>query len=304
MTTELTVPAPARVPALALDRAVSCRRVVHVYGEPGGEVAALRGIDLDVARGESVAVLGPSGSGKSTLLWLVAGLVRPTAGEIAVDGVALGPLTAAALRRVRAGRVGVLLQNPGRGLLPYATCRENLVFARPRPARGTGWTAWRARRAAARQQDEELLDRVGIADRRDAVAGTLSGGEQQRLGLAVALAGGPAVLLADEPTSQLDPESAEAVVELLAAVPASRTAVLVVTHDPAVATAMRRTVTIADGRIGRETRDGREVVVVGAEGQVHLPPDVLDLLPPGSSLQVERLPDGVRLRHVDAGEPS
>jgi len=267
--------------------AVVCRHVVHVYGGGGTDVAALRGVDLVVARGESVAVLGPSGAGKSTLLWLLAGLARPTAGDVQVDGVDLGPLSAAQLREVRARRVGILLQNPARNLLGYASCLDNVRFARARG--GTSRPAG------------DLLDAVGLHDRHDARAGSLSGGEQQRLGMAVALANDPAVLLADEPTSQLDAGSARAVVDLMrSASTDSGTTVVVVTHDPDVATAMGRTVTISDGRIGLQTRDGREHVVVGPDGQVHLPPDVLGVLPPGTVLAVERLPDGVRLSREEA----
>jgi ABC-type lipoprotein export system ATPase subunit len=257
-----------------------------VYSGAGGEVAALRGVDLQVARGETLAVLGPSGSGKSTLLWLLAGLARPTAGEVEVDGVPLRSVSGAELRLLRRRTVGVLLQNPARNLLPHATARENLLFAL-----SGGGRRERGRNAL------DLLGTVGLGSRPDARAGALSGGEQQRLALAVALAGRPAVLLADEPTSQLDAASGEVVVELICAASADAgTTVVVVTHDPAVATAMSRTVTIQDGRIARQTRAGREHVVVGPDGKVHLPAGVLDVLPPGTAVAVERRPDGVRLR--------
>ena len=291
--------------------AVVCRNLVHVYGGVAGtgpgvgsEVAALRGVELEVPRGETLAVLGPSGAGKSTLLWLLAGLTRPTAGEVQVDGVDLGPLTPAQLRAVRAHRVGVLLQNPSRNLLSYATCLDNVRFAQTR-RRGPG--RWGLSRAAARdaaQDAADLLAAVGLADRRHARAGSLSGGEQQRLALTVAVANGPAVLLADEPTSQLDAASAALVVDLMRATAADAgTTVVVVTHDPDVAAAMSRTVTISDGRIGRQTRAGHDHVVVGPDGQVHLPPAVLGVLPPGTVLAVDLLADGVQLRR-DAGSGS
>jgi len=267
--------------------AVVCRNLVHVYGGGAAEVAALRGVELEIARGETLAVLGPSGSGKSTLLWLLAGLARPTAGEVHVDGVDLAPLTAAQLREVRRRRVGVLLQNPARNLLGYATCLDNVRFARGRT------------RSADAADAADLLDAVGLGDRRNARAGSLSGGEQQRLALTVALVNRPAVLLADEPTSQLDATSAALVVDLMrAAATDGGTTVVVVTHDAEVAEAMSRTVTLSDGRIGRQTRAGRDHVVVGPDGQVHLPPDVLGVLPPGTLLEVDRLPDGVRLRRA------
>ena len=272
--------------------AIRAENVVQVYGEVGEELVALRGVDLEVGAGEMIGVLGPSGSGKSTLLWVLAGLLRPTAGRLWVHGRRMDEQRPADLADLRARQVGVLLQNPSRNLLPYATAQENVVFA-TRPLR-------RGRRAAL-DRAGDLLQSVGLQTLRDRPAGALSGGEQQRLALAVALANAPRLLLADEPTSQLDPESSTAVLALVAATNRdSGTTTVVVTHDPAVTAVLPRTVTIRDGRIGAEARGGRDLVVVGRDGGLNLPPDVVDLFPPGTLARVRRHGGEMHLRPVEA----
>ncbi len=290
MTTR-TPTAPAPTPAAQAADAIRCVGVVHIYGAAGAEVVALRGIDLTIHRGETVAVVGASGAGKSTLLWLLAGLIRPTAGRLTVAGHEIGDLSPRQVADLRARQIGVLLQNPGRNLLPYGTALDNVLFAQ-RPTR--------RRPAVKRHRAEALLDAVGLSAHRDRLAGGLSGGEQQRLGLAVALANGPTVLLADEPTSQLDAASASTVVDLLEAARRDLgTTILMVTHDEAVAARMDRAVAIRDGRIGSEARAGQDYVVIGRDGAVHLPPEVLDVLPPGSLAQVHRTDAGIELRPAD-----
>jgi ABC-type lipoprotein export system ATPase subunit len=267
---------------------VECESLVQIYRVVDLDVVALSGVDLTVSDGEAVALLGPSGCGKSTLLSLLAGLLKPTAGRVVVAGRDIGKLDERQLLALRRTDVGVLLQNAGRNLLPYASALENLTFAQ----RGTG-----RRRRARRSRAEELLGTVGLDGAARKPVHALSGGEQQRLGLAVSLVNGPRVLLADEPTSQLDTGNADRVVRLLRD---SRdrwgTTVVVVTHDPAVAGALDRTVTMRDGRVGAEGRSGEEFAVVGRDGSVQLPTDVLDLLPPGSLATVVRHEDRVELR--------
>jgi putative ABC transport system ATP-binding protein len=272
------------------DVAVRCDNLVHVYGTVGAEVAALRGVDLLVRQGETVALLGPSGAGKTTLLWHLAGLLRPTAGSVEIAGRPLATLSNAELADLRLREIGVVLQNPGRNLLPYDTALGNLLFAQ-RPARRS--------HAAKRRRAARLLEAVGLGGAGHRVAGRLSGGEQQRLALAVAVANGPGLLLADEPTSQLDPTSAEAVLELIRATNQEEgTTVVAVTHDVAVGEALGRTVTIRDGRVGAEGRAGEDFVVVGRDGSVQLPPDLLDALPPGSLARAVRHEHGVDLRRI------
>ena len=271
--------------------AVRCENLVHVYGTPGNEVAALRGVDLVIEPGEMVALLGPSGAGKTTLLWHLAGLLKPTAGTVQIDGRQLSGLSAPALTSMRLREVGLLLQNPARNLLPAQSALGNLMFAQS-PTRRT--------RRTKRQRALALLDRVGLVDAARKPAGLLSGGEQQRLAIAVALANGPKLLLADEPTSQLDPDSAAAVIELIQAANMSLgTTVVAVTHDAEVATALGRTITIRDGRVGAAGHGGREFLVVGKDGTLTLPPDLLADLPPGSLATATRVAEGVLLSKVD-----
>jgi putative ABC transport system ATP-binding protein len=281
------------VPILGVAVTVQCDSLVHIYRVKDVEVVALRGVDLTVAQGETVALLGPSGCGKSTLLALLAGLLRPSAGRVSVAGQDIGKLSERELLGLRRTSVGILLQNAGRNLLPYASALDNLTFAQ----RGTG----RARRAR-RSRGTELLDAVGLGDAAGKPVHALSGGEQQRLGVAVSLVNGPSVVLADEPTSQLDSASAAQVVRLLRlARDRWGTTVVVVTHDPAVGVAMDRTVSMRDGRVGAEGRRGEQFAVIGKDGSVQLPSDVLDLLPPGSLARVVRRDFGVELRATEDG---
>ncbi len=272
---------------------VRCDGLVHVYGTPGQEVTALRGVDLTVIQAETVALLGPSGAGKSTLLWLFAGLLRPTAGIVEVCGRRVSDLTPKSGAQMRLRDIGVVLQNPGRNLLPYETALGNLLLAQS-PTRRS-WAVKRRRSAA-------LLESVGLARLARRPAGRLSGGEQQRLAVAVALANGPRLLLADEPTSQLDHVSAAAVIDLIRAAHQDLgTTVIVVTHDQAVSSALLRTVTIRDGRVGSEGHAGEDFLVVSRDGSVQLPMEVLEsTLPPGSLARAIPTADGVQLQRVDA----
>jgi ABC-type lipoprotein export system ATPase subunit len=270
-----------------MTEAVRCDGIVQIYKARDVEVVALRDVDLVVEPGETVALLGPSGAGKSTLLWLMAGLLRPSAGRLRINGTDVSRLSPPALDRLRAAEIGVVLQNPARNLIPYASAAQNVAFAR----RGG---------RADRRRIAELLDRVGLGGAGRRRAGSMSGGEQQRLAVAIALANSPGLLLADEPTSQLDAASGRAVIELIKeAAEAAGTTVVVVTHDVAVSEALGRTVTVRDGRVGAEGRHGEDFVVIGREGALQLPPEFHELLPPGSMARVEPLADGVALRRAD-----
>jgi len=270
---------------------VTCRGVVYIYRLEGYDVVALSGVDLDIEPGESVALLGPSGAGKSTLLSLLAGLLTPAAGRLTVGEHDLARAGAAELSYLRSTDVGVLLQGAMRNLLPYVSAEQNVRFAQsgvPK-SRRTGLAGPR-----------ELLDLVGLADRAQARPPELAPGARQRLAIATALANGAGLLLADEPTSQLDTAARDEVLAVLAAVHDAGRTVVVVTHDPDVGAAMGRTVTIRDGRVGAEGRRGEEYSVVGRDGSVHLPPDVLDEIAPGTLLRVELVDDkAVRLTPAD-----
>ncbi|MFG1611854.1 ABC transporter ATP-binding protein [Nonomuraea wenchangensis] len=265
---------------------VRCDGVVQIYRAQDVEVVALRDVDLTIGAGETVALLGPSGAGKSTLLWLLAGLLRPSAGRLWLDGADLGRLDQRRLDRLRATHIGMVLQNPARNLIGHLSAAQNIAFAQRAVRRD-------------RRRARELLARVGLADAADRPAGRMSGGEQQRLALAVALANAPKLLLADEPTSQLDEESGRRVIELVQDAAGDGTTAVVVTHDPAVGEALDRTVTIRDGRVGAEGRRGEDFVVVGREGAVQVPPEYHHLLPPGSMARIEELEDGIALRRAE-----
>jgi putative ABC transport system ATP-binding protein len=218
---------------------LSCKDIRHVYEMEGSEVVALSGVDLHVEAGASVAILGPSGSGKSTLLSLMAGLLRPTAGQLLVGTADLGRMPERALIALRGRELGVVVQNPSRNLLRYATPEGNLRFAQRAVARS---------RRPQLPAPQTLLRDLGLARLGERPVARLSGGEQQRLALAVAMATSPGLLLVDEPTSQLDDESRGLVIALLTQIGQRfGSTVIAVTHDPVVAESMDRSVTISGG---------------------------------------------------------
>lgn len=276
--------------------AIHCRHLTHLYELEGQQVTALDNVEFAVSAGESVALLGPSGSGKSTLLTLLAGLLRPTSGEIYLGPDDITVMSQSELLNLRGQRVGVVVQNPSRNLLPYGSAEQNITFAQ---------SAMRGYRRAELQSPAELLNTLGLSELRGQRVSQMSGGEQQRLSVAVGMAGSPGLLLADEPTSQLDTMNRDRVVELLARITQSYgTTVVVVTHDPAVAAALGRTVTITEGRADDRDQHREQYIVVGSDGAVQLPADVLSALPPGSRLRVVRKPSGIELiRPDDAGQP-
>lgn len=276
--------------------AVRCEGLVQIYRSAAVEVVALRDVDLVVEEGERIALLGPSGAGKSTLLWLLAGLLRPSAGGLWLHGEDVSRLSLLELDRLRGRYTGMVLQTPSRNLIPGADAVQNIAFAQ----RGGSMSRRDRRRLVG-----ELLESVDLLEVANQLAGRLSGGEQQRLAVAVALANLPSLVLADEPTSQLDGVSASRVVELLLESAGSLGAtVVVVTHDPTVARAFDRTITIRDGRVGAESRRGEDFVVVGRDGNVQIPPEHHGVLPPGGLARVTPMPDGVRLSRVNEEDES
>jgi ABC-type lipoprotein export system ATPase subunit len=271
----------------------SCKAVVHLYSSESAQVVALRGVDLDIGAGEMLALLGPSGTGKSTVLRLLGGLIQPTAGRVVVGGRDLGQLSGGELRLLRATEVGIVLQDAGTNLLAYATGEQNVWFAQ-----------LGARRAGHPVQDPgEVLHQLELGALATERVDRISGGDQQLMALAVGVAASPSLLLVDEPTSQLDSAGRDATIGLLRTINERLgSTVVVVTHDPTVASAMPRTVTIRDGRVGAEGRHGEEFAVVGQDGSVQLPPDVLKVLRPNTLVRVHRHPDGVDLRLAEPGE--
>jgi len=202
----------------------------------GGEVNILRGLDASVRRGETVSVVGPSGAGKTTLLMVISGLERPSAGTVRVAGTDLANLDEDALARFRREQVGIVFQSFH--LIPTMTAWENAAL----PLEFAG-------RPDARERAAEALKEVGLVERRLHYPGQLSGGEQQRVALARAFVARPALLLADEPTGNLDRETGGRVVDLLFRLQEEHgTTLLLVTHDPALAGRCARTLPMADGR--------------------------------------------------------
>ena len=209
---------------------------VHAPGTPT-EVRALDGVTFGVRAGEYVAIVGESGSGKTTLMHVLGGLDRPTTGEVAIDGHALARTSRRELAAIRARAIGFVFQ--GFNLLPNLDARENVALA----ARYAG------HRADAPARAERALRDVGLGDRMHHRPSALSGGQQQRVAIARALVNEPALLLADEPTGELDSRTAEHVLELLGTLNARGQTLLVVTHSEAVWRRARRVIRLADGRI-------------------------------------------------------
>jgi ABC-type lipoprotein export system ATPase subunit len=259
---------------------------VHIYHTEGHDVAALSGVDLDVRSGELVGLLGPSGAGKSTLLSLLGGMLRPSAGKIFLGDAELSVLSERELDTLRATRISIMLQGAARNLVPYRDPEQNVAFAQ----------RWTRRRTAELPPPREILAAVGLADHAHVPLRRLSAGELQLAAVAVALAPRPGLLLADEPTSELDHAARDTVLQAIAR--ANRdlgTTVLLVTHDPAVAQRLPRTVTIRDGKIGGEGRLGEEYAVVTADGFLPLPAHALPSLPPGTLVRVQPVPEGFLL---------
>jgi putative ABC transport system ATP-binding protein len=227
-----TAPDPAS-PAIVL------RDVAKTYPSAAGGFTALAGLTLSVDQGAFVAVVGPSGSGKSTLLGLLAGIDRPTRGEVLIGGTAVHALSERALSRWRGRSVGIVFQFFQ--LLPTLTAAENVML--PMDFCGT-WPA-RERRGRALA----LLERLGVADQADKLPVTLSGGQQQRVAVARALANEPRLLLADEPTGNLDSRTSEGLLELFAGLVEDGRTLVMVTHERAATQLASRTVLLEDGRV-------------------------------------------------------
>ena len=246
---------------------VDARELFAVYPSATGGVAALQGLTLSIEDEETCVVLGPSGSGKTTLLRVVAGLARPSAGALVVADRDLVHASQAELGRYRQEVLGYADQHYWRALAGELTAGE--LVAVPL---GLAGVSEREREARA----SELLERVGLLDRAEAHPSELSGGEQQRIAMCAALAARPRLLIADEPTGDLDADSAREVLDLLSElVREHRSAAIVVSHDPASTEIADRVVHIRDGRVSEESAGGAETAVVGAGGWLRIPEEVL-----------------------------
>ena len=217
---------------------IETRGLTKVFGSNGNAVHALRGIDLTVARGEFVAIVGPSGSGKSTLMAIIGCLDSPTAGTYALDGVMVQGLSGGALARIRNEKIGFVFQSYN--LLPKASIARNVEL----PLLYAGVSRKERRRRAL-----ELREQVGIPEKANVIPAQLSGGQRQSVALASALANTPALLLADEPTGALDSKTGEEVLGLFQQLNRAGNTVVLVTHDPHIASLAQRKVELRDGLV-------------------------------------------------------
>ncbi|OKL50813.1 ABC transporter ATP-binding protein [Buchananella hordeovulneris] len=224
---------------------LSLRDVRRTYGQP--PVAACAGVSLEIARGELVAIVGPSGSGKSTLLNLIGTLDRPTSGQVLLHGTDVGQLSDAALSAIRAHEIGFVFQSfhLAQGVSALDNVADGLLYL------GVG-------RAERRRRARAALTQVGLAERLTHRPHQLSGGEQQRVAIARAVVGSPALLLADEPTGNLDSQAGATVMEVLRGLHETGTTIVIITHDTELAATLPRQITIRDGRVVRDSAAATE----------------------------------------------
>ncbi len=277
---------------------ISCEGLVRIYKRKGVEVVALQGLDLHVGNGELIAIVGASGSGKSTLLNILSGLDSPSAGRAIVAGHDLLAMGRAERRQYRLKTCGFVWQRSSDNLLPYLSAAENVDLPQRLAGRG---------RAERRERSESLLEQLHIDDTATRRPSQMSGGQQQRLAIAVALANEPQVLFCDEPTGELDTAESHEVYRALQQVNETNgTTVVVVTHDPAVTAEVRRTVAIRDGRTASETLrrapgvEGEHIVaeefaVLDRAGRLQLPADFVSALGLRQRVRVELADDHIQI---------
>ncbi len=283
---------------------IECDNLVKIYKVADLEVVALQGVDLQVEAGEMMALVGPSGSGKSTLMNILGGLDTPSAGRVRVGDHNLLDLSRRDQVLYRRRKVGFVWQQTARNLLPYLTAQENVELPMALNSIKT-----RERRERARQ----LLDQVGLEQRYDHRPDRLSGGEQQRVAIAVAMANRPGLLLADEPTGEVDSASANAIFDTLRALNREYgVTIIVVTHDYHVATRVDRVIGMRDGRASTEilrTRDAAGVMLTEDEfaildkaGRVQLPQAYIDSLDIKDRVRLHLNLDHVAVYNVEKGK--
>jgi ABC-type lipoprotein export system ATPase subunit len=303
MATSIEDLVPTRQRDFGAGSLIVCDRLVRIYIAAGIEVQALQGLDLLVNEGELVALVGASGSGKSTLMNILAGLDTPTAGSVRVANQDLAGLSKRQRLAYRRRSVGFIWQQTSRNLLPYLTAQQNVELPMRLASGGiSGQGAGRRQKRAT-----ELLELLGLGDCLHRRPDQLSGGEQQRTAIAVALVNEPKVLLADEPTGELDTATAAEVFGALQQANSELgVTVLIVTHDPAVSSVVRRTVAIRDGRTSTEIHrhavagdDGEvaqhavEYAVLDRAGRLQLPREMTDPLGMRDLVRLESEPDHI-----------
>jgi len=288
---------------------IACENLVKIFKVADLEVVALQGLDLEVPRGELLAMVGASGSGKSTLLNILGGLDRPSAGRVMVGGVDLLKLSRRELNRYRREKVGFVWQQTSRNLIPYLTAQENVELPMLMAGRPLGEArAWAA----------ELLGAVGLEGRRTHRLHQLSGGQQQRVAIALALANRPELLLADEPTGEVDTATARVIWEAFRQLNRRfGLTTIIVTHDAGIAREVDRVVSIRDGKTSTETvrhvpppgptqpaqTAYEEYVVLDAAGRLQVPRHYLEEWGIGSRARLELVEEGILIRPVSGSKP-
>jgi putative ABC transport system ATP-binding protein len=289
------------------DVLIRCDGLVKIYKVANLEVTALQGLDLEVARGEMLGIVGASGSGKSTLMNILGGLDRPSAGRVSVDGMDLLKLSYEELNHYRRTKVGFVWQQGARNLIPYLTAIENVRL--PITIQSQSWSKEKSRA-------EALLDSVGLSERKPHRLTELSGGEQQRVAIAVALANRPVLLLADEPTGEVDTAAALGIYQILKDLNRQYgLTTIIVSHDADIAHHVDRVVAIRDGKTSSETvrqaapqageeihketaETFEEVVLVDSAGRLQVPREFLEQFDIQGRVQLEVLEDGILIRPV------
>lgn len=256
---------------------ISCEDLFKIYKIADLEVVALRGLDLEVESGEIVAIVGASGSGKSTLLNILAGYDLPSAGKVSVLGRDLLSMSSSEIEEYRRTKVGFIWQQTGRNMFPYLTAIENVEL----PMMLIGDTP-----AKRRKRAQDLLELVGLGDRMNHTQDRLSGGEQQRVAIAISLANNPPLLLADEPTGELDDATASEVMKVFDSVNQElNTTIMIVSHDQDIAYKVDRVVLIRDGKLSTEiirqksdqnVDELEEFIIFDGSGRVQVPKTLLD----------------------------
>ena len=286
---------------------IVCEDLFKIYKIADLEVVALRGLDLKVRRSEVVAIVGASGSGKSTLLNILAGYDAPSAGRVSVGDKDLLRMTPNDVETYRRDEVGFIWQQTSRNMFPYLTAIENVAL----PMMLTFTSPTQRRKRA-----EDLLELVGLSHRMGHTPEKLSGGEQQRVAIAVALANHPPLLLADEPTGELDDATAAEILDLFGAINNELdTTILIVTHDPDIAYKVGRVVMIRDGKMATEVRRRvtyqrlsgaaetdqplEEFILVDGSGRVQIPRDIIDRLKIGARARIDAVDGKVTLTPDD-----
>jgi putative ABC transport system ATP-binding protein len=295
---------------------ILCENLVKIYKLDEIEIVALQGLDMKVQPGEVMAIIGSSGSGKSTLLNVLGGLDRPSAGKVIVAGNDLLKLSDRQQDQYRRRYVGFIWQQKARNLIPYLNTEQNVELPMIMNGVGSG-----ERREWAR----ELIDAVGLSHRRFHRLAQMSGGEQQRVAIAVALANRPAILLGDEPTGELDSHTAEVVFEIFHNLNRMfGLTVMIVSHDPQIARFVDRVVAIRDGKTSSEIRRSEastaanangeqgsaetehkyeELVVLDSVGRLQVPKEIRERYNIGDRIKIEETADGILIRPVEGAAP-